>query len=157
MNGDRLLQSARKRILRLLTYRARSRQEIADYLERNGFSKATSDAVITEMQSYGYIDDQQFTIDFVSYRKSNGYGPERIRYELKTKGIDKQTIETNLAQLFESDETVAIIKNLLQKRSRHGTEDPDNNWKRRQIDFLRRRGFKDNLIICALKEFYNQF
>ncbi|MGM0689487.1 MAG: regulatory protein RecX, partial [Bacillota bacterium] len=154
MDEEASLRKARNKVLRLLTYRPRSRQEVISYLERKGFSPGISETVTKEMEEYGYIDDRRFTGDFIAYRKSRGNGLIRIRYELQMKGVDQQVINKIIAENFDPEEDYMRIKEVLSRREPlHG--EIDQRWVGRQLAFLKRRGFQDNLIIKALKEYSN--
>jgi len=148
------LRKARNKVLRLLTYRPRSRQEVISYLESKGFSPGVSETVTKEMEEYGYIDDGRFTADFIAYRKSRGNGLIRIRYELQMKGVDQQVINKKIAENFDPEEDFIRIKEVLSRREPLNGE-TDQRWVGRQLAFLKRRGFQDNLIIKALKGYSN--
>jgi len=155
LDEEAALKKARYLVLRLLTYRARSRKEVEEYLERKGFSDQLSESVIKEMEKYGYIDDERFAKDFTSYRKLRGFGLKKIRYELYLKGIDSQIIDQTIDEQFDPEDDKSRIKEILEKRNHNKlTEDQrDERWFRREAAFLQRRGFQDNLIMAALKEY----
>lgn len=146
------LRKARNKVLRLLTNRSRSRQEAVSYLERKGFSSRIIETVIKEMEEYGYIDDGRFTTDFIAYRKRRGNGFIKIRYELQMKGVDQQVINKKIAESIDPEEDYMRIKEMLSRREPLNGE-IDQRWVGRQLAFLKRRGFQDNLIIKALKEY----
>ncbi len=153
MSEEELTKKARSRVLRLLTYRARSAKEVNDYLERKGYGAKIADAVIKEMEHYGYINDYRFAADFISYRKMNGQGVKKIRFELQVKGIEKQLVDELVSEKFDPDDDLRRIKELLAKREPCNNNNIDQRWLNRQAGFLTRRGFQDNLIFKALKEY----
>jgi regulatory protein len=152
VDEDTALKKARYLVLRLLTYRARSTKEVSDYLNVKGFSEEIVKDIIGEMTTYGYLDDQKFTQDFIAYRKARGNGLKKICYELALKGLDRQIVDDLVIEQFDEEEDLARIETLLLKR-RSGGETVDDRWLNRQVAFLRRRGFQDNLIMNALKRF----
>ncbi len=154
MDEEVTLRKARNKVLRLLTYRARSRKEVIDYLERKGFSQAVSETVVKEMERYGYIDDERFAADFIAYRKIRGNGLIKVRYELKIKGVDQRIIDEKITENFDPEEDFSRIKEALIKREPL-SGGIDQRWLGRQAAFLKRRGFQDNLIIKALNEYGN--
>ncbi len=156
MDEEAALKKARNLVLRFLTYRARSRKEVSEYLVgRKGFSEDISEAVIREMEDYGYIDDERFARDFVSYRKLRGFGILKVRYELSLKGIDDNLVDQVTEELFDPGEDLDRIKELINKRAFNKRKDAQSydRWFRKEASFLQRRGFQDNLIVKALKEY----
>ncbi|MDY6825805.1 MAG: regulatory protein RecX [Bacillota bacterium] len=149
-----VIKKARNLILRYMTYRARSKSEAVHYLQKKGFSEDVIEKVIREMSKYGYLNDSKFTDDFISYRKSQGYGLKRIRYELRQKGIDKKLIDQKTEEHFSNDEDLARIEKILARRDNKkkvDREDKDRLF-RREAAFLQRRGFQEHLIFTALKK-----
>ncbi len=143
-------EKARYLLLKLLTYRSRSIKEATDYLIAKGFVEHLVNRVISEMINYGYLDDEKFVSEFIAYRKNNGYGLLRIRYELKMKGIDRKIIEDKIEESFNHEEDLQRARELLARRSR-GVKKIDDRWLGRQAAFLKRRGFQDSLIIPLLQ------
>jgi len=157
LDEEEVLKKARNMVLRLLSFRARSRKEVYDYLERKGFPEKVSNITVKEMEGYGYINDEQFAEDFITARKARGHGIKKVRYELYAKGIDEEILNQKVAEHFNPDQDLARIKELLEQRMarRKGIEKPDEERERlikREAAFLKRRGFQDNLIMKALKD-----
>lgn len=154
MSSELESKRARSLLLKLLTYRSRSIKEAADYLKNKGFANDISETIIAEMITYGYLNDEKFVDNFISYRKSQGYGKLKVRHELIIKGIDRDIIEVKLETSFNRDDDLDRIKTLLEKRIARKQE-IDGRWIKRQAAFLKRRGFQDSLILTALKEYHS--
>jgi len=158
LDEEEALKKARNMVLRLLTIRARSRKEVSDYLERKGFSDQVSAFIVQEMEGYGYINDEQFAEDFIAGRKLRGHGIKKVRYELYMKGLDEDLIDKKVGEHFNPEEDLARIKEILEQRTARRAridqpcEDRERHL-RREAAFLKRRGFQDNLIMKALKDF----
>ena len=45
-----------------------------------------------------YLDDERFVRQFIASRSRKGYGPARVRQELKQKGISRETIESAMRE-----------------------------------------------------------
>lgn len=56
------------------------------------FDQSVTDRAVDYCTEHGYISDIRYAEMFVRFRAKNSYGPERIRYELKVKGIDDSII-----------------------------------------------------------------
>ncbi len=152
MDQEALLKKARSGVLRQLTYRDRSVSEVKEYLDRKGYPEDIKDKVVEEMIGYGYLDDRRFAANFISYRKSGGHGLLRVRYELQQKGISRQITDELIDEKFDREEDLEIIREILSKRE-PPSEEIDQRWIKRQAAFLKRRGFQDNLIFEAIKDY----
>ncbi len=155
MSLDLDSKRARSMLLKMLTYRSRSIKEAIDYLKNKGFTDDTCEAIISEMINYGYLNDEKFADNFISYRKNQGYGILKVRHELIIKGIDRDLIEEKLDASFSRDDDLDRIKALLEKRISLKQEINDR-WVKRQAAFLKRRGFQDSLILTILNDYYYQ-
>lgn len=156
LEEDEALKKARQLILRYLTYRARSKKEAVNYLKKKGFSEKVIEKLTLEMTEYGYLNDHKFTDDFISYRKSQGYGPKRVRHELGQKGIETNLINQKLKEHFNPAEDLARIEEILSRRDNRSRESEANKDRlfRREAAFLQRRGFQDHLILTVLQKKY---
>ncbi len=146
------LKKARSKSLRFLTYRARTAQELEQYLQKKNYGPALIEQVMTEMRNYGYINDNRFTADYISYRKSGKYGERRIRYELLNKGVAREVVTCELAKSFNDEEELEKMNELIEKRI---PEDGkyDQKWFKRQFTYLVRRGYKENLALKVLQKY----
>lgn len=61
----------------------------------------TDPAVIEQVIAYCYqhnwLDDSRFTLSYIGSRSRQGYGAQRIRFELAQKGVDKECVQSALA------------------------------------------------------------
>ena len=152
MPHEEALKKARSRLLRLLSYRGRSRREAEGYLQRKGFDDAVIAAVIAEMEKWRYIDDRRFTDDFIESCLRRSWGPLRVRFALRSKGIARELVEEGLERYY-SEETEMLLAGKVQaKRTVPGAGGSDKGWARRQIAYLQRRGFHDQVIYKIMRE-----
>jgi len=152
LDQEALLKKARSGVLRQLTYRDRSVREVKEYLDRKSYPEDVKDKVVEEMIGYGYLDDRRFAANFISYRKSSGHGLLKVRYELQQKGISRQITDELIEEKFDREEDLEKVREILTKREplNGGI---DQRWVNRQAAFLKRRGFQDNLILEAIKDY----
>ncbi len=151
---DTVIKKARYRVIRWLSYRQRSRHETAEYLKRKGYAEPVIEAVLAEMQNFGYIDDSRFAGELLNTCVRRGYGPKRARWELRKRGLDEEIITEKFGQYFNPEEDLARARVILDQRATLCQNAPDERWVRRQIAFLKRRGFQDAVIIKALQDYY---
>jgi regulatory protein len=145
------LEAARRVALRYLGYAARTRKEIEERLEKAAFAPEVIAAVVSEMESRGWLDDTHFARAWVEDRADRKrYGKTRLAAELRRKGVDKETIAETLETIEEADELArALTAAQTRLRSERLAEaDPAalQTEKRRLSDFLLRRGFSHSII-----------
>ncbi len=90
------------------------------------------------------LNDGRFAESYIRYRIEKGFGPLKIRAELRERGVKRELIDLALG---ESD---ANWNKLVAKArsKRFGNEKPsDWNEKAKQTRFLQARGFTDEQII----------
>jgi regulatory protein len=86
------LDKARLSVVRWLRFRSRSRREVELYMEKKGFAREISAALLDELQEYRYIDDLRFTEEYIQSCLGRGFGQNRARSELTKKGIDRELL-----------------------------------------------------------------
>ncbi len=150
------LAKARTRVLRWLSYRARSIKEAQSYLEQKGFPGPVIEAVLAEMRKYRYLDDERFADEYVQNCLRRGLGPIRARFELQNKGVHRQIIDTVVERYFSEELDLKRAVSLLQKRLEHDRSCRDKKWLRRQASFLKSRGYGEATVIKALQRFYGR-
>jgi regulatory protein len=97
------VEMAWERVIRLLAIRARSAQEIRQYLQRNAAEPTIIDSVIARLQERNYLDDAEFAKAWVQNRTTfRPKGARVLQHELRQKGIAPEDIQTALAGLDES-------------------------------------------------------
>lgn len=133
--------------LRLLARREYSRSELRRKLDLGGYAKVESDAALARLGEQHYQDDQRFAAMLVRHRAAQGYGPARIRMELKTHGLADAAIR----RLLDEAEVDWQANAAHQLRRRYGGKpaaDREEQGKRAQ--FLLRRGFSAATVRYAI-------
>lgn len=131
-------RNAYDRALGMLARREYSQRELRTRLERAGCDEAESQAAIDALRGHGYQDDQRFGEMLVRTRVAQGYGPTRIRAELKTHALTDAAIR-ELIDVAEVDWTALARAQLHKKYGARPAGDYTERGKR--AAFLLRRGF----------------
>ena len=140
------LHLARESALRLLSYRARSKKEVRDRLKRKGISPGVVAEVIDAFQRSGLLDDLEFAKAFAHDQlMRKPMGEALLKQQLSKKGINKETIEQVLLEVYQGDTEDAYAFELASKRIKRSRSsflklDPVKQ-KKRLWDYLARRGF----------------
>lgn len=130
----------------LLARREHSRSELLEKLGRR-FEKALLEPVLDSLADDGLQSDQRFAESFVRHRAQRGYGPLRIRQELRQRGVSDS--DNTLA--FENNEINwrDIVRDVVSRK--YGSEPAaDLKEKARRQRFLQYRGFSHDHIRDAL-------
>jgi len=145
---DPEVERAMQYALRVLGYRARSEREMRLKLQRKGFSAQVTDRTLMELTRLELLDDREFTRGWVASRA--GYGPIRLRYELRQKGIDADLAEDTISTLrSEADDFTTAWQ--LARKALHGDVLRDRAALLRLRQMLLRRGFTRDIVnrVCA--------
>ena len=132
--------------MRLLAMREHSRFELRNKLKR-AHAAADIEQALKSLSEQGLQSDERYTELYVELRRNKGYGPLRIRSELREKGVEEALIDTHV------DGNDAGWRSLLLQvaRKKYGEQPPfDKNDLARRGRFLSSRGFPSHLISAYL-------
>jgi regulatory protein len=145
VNTDELKQ-IRHAAVGLLARREHGRQELYHKLCSKGYPHALCDEALRQLVSEGLLSDQRYAASYVRARAERGYGPDRIRLELKEKGVPAALIAAELKQAEMDWFELALQVRL----KRFGAAQPTDFAERaKQMRFLQYRGFNQEQIRFA--------
>jgi regulatory protein len=131
-------RSAYDRALGMLARREYSERELRTRLERAGCDEAESESALNRLQAQNYQDDDRFGEMIVRARVGQGYGPNRIRAELRSHGLADAAIRN----LLDSADANWMDLARAQLRKKYGHQPPVDHAERgKRAAFLLRRGF----------------
>ncbi len=131
--------------LSLLARREHSRMELTRKLELKGYATVVVGQVLLSLEEDGYLSDARFAEVYVRVRSERGYGPMRIRAELRERGVADAIIATSLAPY--QDAWLTQLERIRAKRfGRAG----DFTERARQTRFFQARGFTMEQISAVL-------
>jgi len=111
--------------------------------------------VIDDLAGRGYLDDAAFARRWVEARAGRGYGPARLRAELRTRGVAAALIDAALATLAAEtglEQARAVARRRL---GALGRRRPDRAAARLH-DYLMRRGYGPALVSRVVRELVRQ-
>jgi len=121
-----------------LRRKERAAVELADWLRRRGYGDREVETTIARLVEAGELDDERFARSYAEDKRAlRGWGSERIREGLASRGIAEPLIEAALEADSEVDE-LARAAALLASRNRPLADEPD---RARALGFLTRRGY----------------
>lgn len=128
--------------------RALSKSELQRRLIRGGAAEADAQAAADWLEDIGAVDDLAYAAAVVRDYGRRGYGPARIREELRRRGVPRELWEVALEELPDSED---ILDDLIRKRCRGDLSDPREV--KRLSDGLLRRGFSWSQVKEALSRY----
>jgi regulatory protein len=146
---------AKEICLRLLTDRARSRQELATALARKGVPAEAAAAVLDRFGEVGLIDDAAFAEAWVRSRHVHaGLGRRALAVELRRKGVADDVVGEALAGVdVESEDRRA--RHLVDRKLRSlavGTAEQRAAAARRLVGMLARKGYGAGTAYRVVRE-----
>lgn len=146
-------QKAVEVALRLLSVRARSRQELKERLRRKGFPQGEVEQALDVLAKRGYLDDGKFASSWARGRlASKPVGRARLRHELRVKGVAEELIMKALEEAYEEADEFMLAARAVERKLPGLQGLPREVKRRRLFGFLKRRGFPPQVIVKAVEE-----
>jgi regulatory protein len=131
-------RSAYDKALGLLARREHSRKELKTKLRQGGYEGEETAAALDRLGEQRYQDDDRFAEVLLRSRIAQGYGPLRLRQELKSHGLADARVRA-LLDAAEVDWDASAAAQLRRRYGSAGSHEPAERVRRAQ--FLLRRGF----------------
>ena len=153
LDADRLLY-AKATAMSYVAYRARTEYEVRQKLYRSGADEAAVEPTLERLRELGYLDDAAYALDYARARFANkGHGPQRVRSDLRRRGVKDALVEAALADAFDEDEVLEAARAHAAKRWPRLQREPDPYKRRGKLsDFLLRRGFSYDVVRQVVEE-----
>ena len=137
-------KSIRNTAMNLLARREHSANELLQKLKQRDFEQNEILRAIEELQADNLQSDARFAESFINQRVNAGYGPIRIRHELRQKGVAEELVDAILEH-FDGKWQELMLQ---QKIRKFGAEIPDEYaQKMKQARFLQNRGFSPESVM----------
>ena len=128
--------SAKAAAANMVGSRALSKKELTNRLLRQGTEEAEARAAADWLEDLGAVNDGEYAAALVRHYGSRGYGPARVREELRRRGVGRELWDTALEELPDPAE---VLDGLIRKKQRAALS--DRRELKRLSDSLLRRGF----------------
>jgi len=141
-SNEQAYRAALAKAYRLLGVRGRSEKELRDALARAKHKAEVVAAVLEKCRAQHFVDDAKFAQQFVQSRLRNRpMGRERLKIELRNKGINGAIIAATLDAALAPEDALTLANQLAEKQRKRLANLPTAKAQQRLADFLRRRGF----------------
>ena len=135
---------------RYLNSRERTQAEMRAHLERKGIDARDVERSIRVLVEQGYLDDARFAHLFVQdKRELEGWGADRIRQVLGTRGVDAEVVEEALAE-HEQDSEGEVERALAVLRRRFPSPPRERRERDRALGVLLRKGYDSEHALDAI-------
>ncbi len=141
-------QKTLDKLLRFVTLRPRSEKEINDWYRRHRVHKSLHRELFNRLKRLDLVDNEKFAQWWVEQRVQFKSKRE-LKYELRSKGIDKNIIEDVLSEVKIDEEKIA--KELLEKKKYRWEKLPRLEARKKMGEFLARKGFGWELVKKVVK------
>lgn len=144
---EKEIKRAKNVAYRFLSLRPRSRAEVKKKLAGADFSDTVVQAVLADLDRFGYVNDVEFARLWSGSRiRLRGFGMRRIEQELNARGISRETIRECLSRAFQDSPEIDIARGEAEKKLRSLARYAPEVRKKRLAGFLERKGFSPGII-----------
>lgn len=145
-------EAARAKIRQYCAYQERSHAEVKDKLYSFGLGKDQAEEMISELIGENYLNEERFAIAFAGGKfRMKQWGRQKIRYELKQKGVSEYCIKKAIGKIDEEDYEKTFQKLAAEKLRLLKSEKNIFTKKRKLQDYLVGKGYEYDLIGEFLK------
>ena len=157
----------REAALNLLSYRMRTRSELKRRLRQKDFRPARIDLCLDQLEAKGFLDDEAAAAAFIRDRlRHRPRGKARLSSELRSKGLDADTVNRVINDVFENEGTddLLLARQVAEGWLRRQNQDTIKTLadtahsqsrekvRRRLYGHLTRRGFRGDALRTAIEE-----
>jgi regulatory protein len=143
---------ARNLCLRALTGAPKTRQQLADLLERRGVPEDAAVTVLDRLVEIGLIDDEAFAEAWVSSRQAGrGLARRALKAELRAKGVDDDVAATAVEAVDDDDERVTA-RRLVERKLPSMQRLDRTTATRRLMGMLARKGYSGGLAAAVVRD-----
>ena len=143
-------------VYRLLKFRPRTEFELRSKLKEKEFSSLIIDQTLIYFKNIDLVNDEKFAKGWLQSRLKKPFGLNRIKRELKAKGIDNILIQSVCADRPDQDEEVNAIEELATRRLRQYRHLPPLKARQRLTAYLIRRGFRPSAVYKSLTKLFKK-
>jgi regulatory protein len=156
---DDRVAKAKARALDYLAHKPRTETEVRRKLRENAYTEPVIASVVERLHELRYLDDARYAEQYVERRfASKGYGPVRIRQELRKRGIDRHLAEAAVDDFFADQRTLPTAREKAEKRwPRIAREDDPRKRRDKLYRYLKRRGYTYDTIRVVIDEMEAQY
>ena len=148
-----MLEKAKNQALKYITIRMRSRLEMVQYLRKKDYSAEIIQQVLEFLEHYNYLDDTHFCRLWIEDKmRFHPCGRQKMKMELRKKGISSTIIEEVLPEVYPEEEECALALQLAEKHQCKTEQDDAQRGKMGR--YLYSKGFSAGIIENVLDDLF---
>lgn len=151
-SNSREIKRAKDYAFRLLKFRPRAEGELILRLKKKKFSQEIINQIISYLKEKKFIDDEDFAKSWVESRIRIPLGINRLKVELKAKGINQDIISRVLENAKQQYDQSEVVNQLAKEKFSRLKNLDSNKAKRRIYAYLLRRGFPRDMVIDTINQ-----
>jgi len=145
-------ERAREICLQQLSFRPRTRAELATTLRKRDIDDTVAAEVLDRYDEVGLIDDAAFAKAWVNSRHfGRGLARRALANELRQRGVDAELVDEALDEV-DNDVEAATARSLVDRKLRSMGSAPPDAVFRRLVSMLARKGYPAGVAIGAVKD-----
>lgn len=137
---DMLFKRAKLRAMHLLNDMDRTEDQLRKKLADGYYPAEIIDGALEYVKSFGYINDTSYAKRFIESRKDKKSRKEIYALLLK-KGLSKDLIEEALKEVWQEEDSLEAIRNLIRKK-RFDPGKATDKEKQKMLAYLLRKGYR---------------
>lgn len=134
-----ILKRAKLRALHLLNTMGRTEEQLRQKLKQGGYTDEITEAAISYVKSFGYINDDAYARNLIESRKDKKSRKE-IYAQLIQKGLDKDIIDQAFEECYGKEDAKEAIAEIIRKK-RYDPQTADRKETQKILGYLTRKGF----------------
>jgi regulatory protein len=139
-------QEAISKLQKYCAYQDRCHQEINIKLYEWGFPKDDRDEIIVKLIEDNFLNEERFARSFTRGKfKIKKWGKQKIKYQLKQKGIGDKLIEIAQEEI-EEGEYFTVLEDLIKKKYKSINDNNKFSKQNKVVNYMFSRGFEPELV-----------
>lgn len=138
--------------IQYLSRREYSRMELFAKLGKQ--SPEAVDSVLDSLEKEGYLSDRRFTESFIRMRTAQGHGLNRVRFDLKKKGVDASMIAEAIEEL--EIDWYQLAAEVYRRKYSLALDKSDYKERSKRMRFMSQRGFSMDEIQYSMESSEHQ-
>ena len=143
-------------IKRAASFCAESERNVAEVerkLRKWGVDDDDIDSIIDRLKSDDFLNEERYCKAYINDRfKLNHWGKVKIRYELGKRDVDRQYIDTALANI-DDDEYFEVLKEVVEAKRRTIKDTDTYSASAKILRYALTRGFESDIVSKVIKDF----
>lgn len=144
-------QKAMDLAVKYLSFKARTENEMVEYLKKKNMEEDIIDHVMAKLREYRYVNDEIYLKNYVEYnRQVTFYGSKRIRQDLGRRGISDDLLLC-LEDLISREEELLCCEAMAEKNLKKLKGQTVQQKRKKLYDKLSRMGYSSDMISGTIR------